>query len=286
MNLNFKTMGVMNLTPNSFSDGNNLKSRLKQKRTFQSFLEDFDIIDVGAESTAPFNDPIGAKEELTRLENFLIPLIDSMEDPNCVISIDTYRPEVFFEIALLLNKAWPETSLVFNDISGQCDNDLKLIMESDLEFSYVLSHNLASQRDLASFHMDYVLDLKGENFIKEVLLWFEKRLDFFSSTDKQVILDPCFGFSKSREQNHELLRSFSLLGSKFKEFCIMVGVSRKSFMRFPKDLNPRLPSSQLQLDCLQTLVAHNLLTNNENQLIFRTHNLAPFKALRDAAKIF
>ena len=282
----FKTMGVMNITPNSFSDGNKLKTLKNQKETFEAFINQFDIVDIGAESTAPFNDPIGASEELTRLESFFLPILFNFPDQERIISIDTYRPEVFFEIALIIKKAWPKARLIFNDISGQGDEDLILLLKSDLQFSYVLSHNLAPNRALASNHMDYISELEGKDFVNSICEWFEERLETIMCLGREIIIDPCFGFSKTRQQNHDLLKHFSVFANQFPKLPVLVGVSRKSFMRFPKDMDPKLQQSQLHLDCLQTLVAQNLLNNSRNELIFRTHNIAPFKALSDAAKIF
>lgn len=278
-------MGVMNLTPNSFSDGAKLNTQKAQQDTFQEFIKLFDILDIGAESTAPFNEAIGATTELERLEDFFYPLLDSIPDPQTTISIDTYRPEVFYEIALILNKLWPRTKLVFNDISGKTDADLRALLTSDIEFDYVFSHNLCVDRAHASDHMNYLSNQRGIDFVLEVRNWFQNRLEFFSDIKRKLILDPCFGFSKTREQNYDLLRNFSELFEGM-EHDVLIGVSRKSFMRFPQDLNPKSAQGQLELDCLQTLVAQKLLETSKNDLIFRTHNSASFAALSAAAKIF
>ena len=275
----------MNLTPNSFSDGAKLTTQKSQAQTFKRFIQDFDIVDIGAESTAPFNDPIDAVTELERLESFFYPLIDSMDDPQATISIDTYRPEVFYELALILNQYWPKTTLIFNDISGKTDGDLKALLDTEVKFDYVFSHNLCSDRAHASDHMNYLSKHSGIEFVNEVRQWFQNRLSFFEGIERKLIIDPCFGFSKTRNQNYDLLKHFNELLEGL-NYSVLVGVSRKSFMRFPADLDPKSAQGQLELDCLQTLVAQRLINSSQNELIFRTHNSASFAALSAAAKIF
>src|SRR5690554_1151712 len=161
---NFKSMGVLNATPNSFSDGGRLSNPKSAIKVFQQAVNDFDIVDVGAESTAPFNSAIGAKRELARLERFFFPLFSEMEDPKTCISIDSYRPEVFYEVALLLRQHWPNCSLVFNDVSGVLDPDLlTLLGDASLDFSYVFCHNLCPARDDAGDHMRHLWHYEGED---------------------------------------------------------------------------------------------------------------------------
>ena len=124
------------MTPNSFSDGGKLQNPIK---TFKEHSQSFDIVDVGAESTAPFNGPIGPGEELTRLVGFFSEVLGE-KDPETTISIDSYRPEVFYEVALEVKKAWPKSDLIFNDVSGKVDPDLMELMKTELPFSYVFSH--------------------------------------------------------------------------------------------------------------------------------------------------
>ncbi|MEX0798299.1 MAG: dihydropteroate synthase, partial [Bacteriovoracaceae bacterium] len=145
----------MNITPNSISEGRKYKKPGHSLNQFSQFLKDFDMVDVGAESTAPFNAPIDAQTELSRLEAFFYPLFEMVPDPQGVISLDTYRPEVFYEAAMWIRKAWPKTRLIFNDVSGKVDDDLLELFKEDLSFDYVLSHNLCPERDLCSDHMQY-----------------------------------------------------------------------------------------------------------------------------------
>lgn len=285
----FTTMGVVNATPNSFSDGGSLAKKKSVLSFFRKCLDSFDIIDVGAESTAPFNAPIGAKEELERLETFFFPLFDEMEDPKCKLSIDTYRPEVFYECALWLQKVWPKTRLVFNDISGKLDNDLMSLFETDLEFDYIFSHNLSPIRDTASGHASHGSQLTGEAFVRSVSEFFLEGLEKLKGAHKRanIILDPCLGFSKTREQSQSLLRRFGEFERLIPaDFEILIGMSRKSFLRFPKELDPKLKRSQEKLDTLQAILSYEILRQAPGRkLVFRTHNSLPFEALADALTI-
>lgn len=285
---NYKTMGVMNVTPDSFSDGGTLSNSNVASKIFSKFIQNFDIVDIGAESTAPFNDPIDAKEELSRLEGFFFPLFDRMEDPQVALSIDTYRPEVFFEASLWLRRFWPKCPLIFNDVSGKVDSDLMAILKEDFSFTYVLSHNLCPERDLAGEHMKSVSGLTGEDFVHSVAAFFHESLEKIGNCGKEIILDPCFGFSKTREQNHSLVAGIAKLADIFSDKReLLVGLSRKSFLRFPRDMDPKLLKNQNHLDTLQAVLAFNMLNaaSGDKDFIFRTHSEKPFRALDDAFKI-
>ena len=278
----FKTMGVMNVTPNSFSDGGVLAKTASAIARFKSFCSDFDIIDIGAESTAPFNAAIGAGEELSRLESFFYPLFDSVDDPAITLSIDTYRPEVFYEVALWIRSQWPKCSLIFNDVSGKVDADLLGLLKEDFSFSYVLSHNLCPTRDRAGDHMQFAMPERGADAcVQSVAAYLQDTLSMIGETGKRIVLDPCFGFSKTREQNQDLLRSFSTLESLLpKQSEILVGISRKSFLRFPADMNPKLAANQEKLDLLQVLILQNILREAaDRKFIFRAHSPNVFEAI-------
>lgn len=280
--MNFKTMGVINVTPNSFSDGGELKD---PSYTFKKVLNEFDIGDIGAESTAPFNDPIEAKTELIRLESFFSKVLDA-PDPEAQISIDTYRPEVFYEVALEINRVWPKSRLIFNDISGKIDFDLMELMKTELPFSYVFSHNLCPARDLSSHHMDYVFQGEFEEFMREVARYFKDGLEKLRVTNREIIIDPCFGFSKTKEQNLGLLKELARLSKMIEgDEVLMVGISRKSFLRVPKGLNAKDPKNQERLDHLQSLIALDLVKKVQRPMIFRSHRPQGFAAIRDAIQL-
>ena len=114
-------MGVMNLTPDSFSDGGNLNTLKKVEDTFLQMLNWANVVDLGAESTAPFNDSIDLITEFKRFEINFFPILQKLKDPKIKVSIDTYKPELFYEIYHVFKYFWPETKLIFNDVSGKID---------------------------------------------------------------------------------------------------------------------------------------------------------------------
>ena len=230
-------MGVINLTPNSFSDGGDFNQFHSFKNRFLELLKWAHIIDLGAESTAPFNSKISAKEELSRYEELFFPLLEELEDPHIEISIDTYKVDVFITVLKKINLKWPKTRVIFNDVSGAIDSELVDVLKSrELDFSYVFSHNLAPSREQTQNHMKYLSPSVGMDFFRENIRYFEEGLKRLSTFEKTIIIDPCFGFSKSREQNLYLLKNLKTFLLQFPVgLDCLVGISRKSFLRSEKN---------------------------------------------------
>ena len=117
-------MGVINITPNSFSEGG-------PTNTLDTFLEKWDhllalkanILDVGAESTAPFNNPVNEKEEKERFKKIFFPQLGALKLPQ-IISIDTYRPAVFRYVYDEVKRLYPQQKFIWNDVSGVIDSQL------------------------------------------------------------------------------------------------------------------------------------------------------------------
>jgi len=269
-----QTMGVMNLTPNSFSDANKLDSLKKMKNVFENFSKAFDIIDLGGESTAPFNETISSKKELERFEEYFFPLVFELADPKTTISIDTYKPEVFYEVALIINKYWPESKIIFNDISGKMDDELLYLLKDSLKFDYVLCHNLCPSRAQAQDHMQYFC----EYILKDVEHFFDegkKLLDF----NRKIIADPCFGFSKKHDQNLILLKNLDKISSIEAYNSVMIGISRKSFLRDGLDLKSSFGLNVAEQRHAISLKA--IFEKMNTPLVIRTHELAPvYSALK------
>lgn len=223
-NSKFKFMGVVNITPNSFSDGGVVSTpSLVLEKVREHYSNGASSFDFGAESTAPSNKPITIDEELKRFEELLYPVVREIAKLRKPISIDTYKPEVFKKVAKYIYSKDPSAELIWNDVSGSVDDELVKVLEGFPEVNYVFSHNLAPKRSLTSRHMEYQsprLDL--EDFFKVNL----KELKFHEN----IILDPCFGFSKNFEQNWELIKFMPDLASYIKKPWLL-GVSRKSFFK-------------------------------------------------------
>lgn len=221
---NFKMMGVINITPNSFSDGGknlNPQSILRNCQRMASL--GVDCYDFGAESTAPFNQKIEAAIELKRFKENLFPVLGEILKLKKSISIDTYKTEVFRELAMEIYRLDPSAALIWNDISGSVDDlSIKALKEFP-NCTYVLCHNLAPTREESSDHIKYIKDeLSLEEFFKRGL----EKLSFH----KNILLDPCFGFSKSPDQNWMIIKSIAKLYETF-DNALVLGISKKSFLK-------------------------------------------------------
>ena len=246
-------MGVMNVTPNSFSDGGELTAA-----NFTEKLKSFgnvDAIDIGAESTAPMNEPVPWETEWERLKTVL-PLLKGF---NGVLSFDTYHPETMEEILrYYVNHSWDQT-LWWNDVSGKMDGFVKDFLELSPAFSYVLCHNLAPNRALTGRHMDYL----------DPELTLETVADYLRPfAIPQVIFDPCLGFSKTYEQNWMLLQNFKKLQELTGHNRWLLGFSRKSFLRKKYNLDV---SEREKLDEAHVQELQMLRNNSQIELWIRTH---------------
>ncbi len=192
-------MGILNITPDSFSDGGFFYSTENAIQHAKKLIADgADIIDVGAESTRPNFTPISADEEISRLEKIL-PAIKNLGVP---ISIDTYKPEVA-EFAL------QNGASIINDISGKMFDVAK-----KFSVPIIAMHNQK---------------ISGGDIISDIKNFFRKNL----RDDLQIIFDVGIGFNKTQEENLTILKNLS----KFKnldgrEIPLLLGVSRKSIIGY------------------------------------------------------
>jgi dihydropteroate synthase len=281
----FNKMGEINITPDSFSDGNLYNHQDTFKNHFNKLTKWADTIDIGAESTAPFNSSIDSLDELERFEEVLFPYVASTPDPKIKLSIDTYKPEVFYEVYLFVKKFWPRTRLVFNDVSGCVDDELIDLLSLNLDFDYILCHNLCPSRDLTSSHMKYVDHTESNLAFSSMIHKMKMDLSILAPLKRTILIDPCFGFSKTRAQNHFLLKNMSVFCDAFKDCNIVYGISRKSFLRVPKDVDPRDPDNKVILDQMQGILIHELITENSNQFTFRVHDVHSIKSALNIASI-
>jgi dihydropteroate synthase len=279
------TMGVINITPNSFSDGNRFNRLESFQAHFKKIQSWSNIIDIGAESTAPFNGSISSYDELERFEDILFPFVANNPDPIAQISIDTYKPEVFYEVLLVLNKFWPKTRLIFNDVSGCIDDEVIDLLSMDLDFDYVLCHNLCPSRDLTSLHMNYLDPIGEKHAFNSMIQKLKNDLALIKPLGRNVIVDPCFGFSKTREQNLYLLKNINLFCREFKDYRLLFGFSRKSFLRIPRNLDTRDRDNQILLDQMQSILIYNLIKRNSDQFIFRVHEVHSVKSAINIASL-
>ena len=271
MSKRYESMGVINITPDSFSDGNKYNQKEQFKKQFLKFKDTFDIIDLGAESTAPMNSAVSASDEIERFEESFIPLLKAISTPNVVISVDTYKIEVFNFVLKKIRKYWgSEIPVIFNDVSGKIDSDLKDLLTQDLKFRYVFSHNLAPTRIQTTEHMDHVSEYNNEEFVESVRVYFQNGIDELREFPHEIIIDPCFGFSKTRSQNHLLLRELSSVFKKI-ENKLLIGISRKSFLR-DTNFDKENTESVAKLDVSQAVLLAELLKGLDSSPILRVHD--------------
>ena len=247
-------MGVMNITPDSFSDGGELNTPAKIIERLQLF-KNIECIDIGAESTAPMNESISWEEEWERLKVHLL----LFKDFPGTLSFDTYHPETMEEILRFYLDHGFTQELIWNDVSGKFDSYVRDFLSIGPHFHYVYCHNLAPNRELTGRHMDYI----------DPHLTLESLKDYFAPfAIPQVILDPCLGFSKSYEQNWMLLENFHKLQELIPHERWMLGFSRKSFLRKKFGLDVRQVE---RLDETHVSILERIVPILRGEVWIRTH---------------
>lgn len=259
--LTLKRMGVMNITPNSFSDGGEVLSPENFQKKLR-LMGEIEALDIGAESTAPMNESISWKEEWDRLKAFM-PFLDEYKG---IISFDTYHPETIEEIVRWYqNHNW-DREIIWNDVSGKFDGFVYDFLSMSPKFSYVLCHNLCPTRPFTGKHMDYV----------DPELTLEQIAEFFKPfCIPQIIFDPCLGFSKTYEQNWMILNRFHELQKMVPHDKWLLGFSRKSFLRkkFNLDIDQRDELDRLHGEVLSKIQMRDevWIRTHRPELLWRKH---------------
>jgi dihydropteroate synthase len=247
-------MGILNITPDSFSDGGKFFSpdaAMQQAKKLSS--DGADIIDVGAESTRPGHTPVTVEEELARLEPILGTLASSIDVP---FSIDTSKAKV-------ARRATELGASVVNDVWGLQRDPAMADTVAETGAAVVLMHN----RDGVDPDLDIVADMRR---------FFDRSLRLAETAcipRARIILDPGIGFGKSRAQNFTALANLAAL--KDYGLPILIGVSRKSLLA-------GLTAAPVETSLVRTLAA-NLAAAANGASIFRVHDAAEHAA---AFKVF
>lgn len=214
-------MGILNITPDSFSDGGKYNNENNFVNTFENWIENnVSIIDIGAESTKPNATLLTAEEELKRLQ-FVFKYTKSRKFDliKPMLSIDTYHPETA-EQAILNGFD------IVNDISGLCNQKMINLAKNNPQTKFIFMHNLGIPSDKTVVIPD------NKNIIEEIDEWLENKINIFEKNNlkkEQLILDLGIGFGKTPSQNLQILQNiehFHKYG-----FKILIGHSRKSFMK-------------------------------------------------------
>jgi dihydropteroate synthase len=301
----FEKMLILNITPNSFSDGGVIDSSNTLLNIIQKALtNNVNFFDIGAESTAPMNQGISKESELGRWESFFFPILNKINqlDPlklKLKISLDTYKIEILEILYHHIRNALPKNiPLYFNDVCGLWSGDdgeklAKFLSEvyhdkNDMYFYVIRGHSRVEKRSETSKHKEFCLNeedllslkipfvqLIGDYFQQGVHTWCET----WKFPKRNLIFDAGIGFSKTKEQNYLILDYVDqllldpVIGINQFRWCF--GLSKKSFMH--------LTHSKTNLEYLERVHEHYLhhilrslnskytCTYQEPPLIFRVH---------------
>jgi len=206
-------MGIVNVTPDSFSDGGHHASTAAAiAHAYRLISEGADILDVGGESTRPGADSVGVQQELDRV----LPVIEGIQGAGVPISIDTYKPEV-------MRAALFAGACMVNDVNAlQTEGAIEVLSASDA--AVCLMHKQGKPQTMQQ-RPSYL------SVLEDVGTFLRERVALIESAGvprERIVIDPGFGFGKTVEHNLELLRHLDA----FVKFGvpILVGLSRKSML--------------------------------------------------------
>ena len=213
-------MAILNVTPDSFSDGGKYKGRKDIDNFIQMSIDHkVDIIDIGGESTRPGSKQIDIKEELDRT----IPIIEYIkENTNIHISIDTYKSEV-------AEKALETGAVIVNDISAGTFDEKIFQKTADHNACMVLMHILGKPQTMQNNPVYNDLFNNIKTFLSEQIATAKK-----AGID-QLVIDPGIGFGKTFQDNFKLITGLNFFQSL--KAPILIGASRKAFLQGKKKLS-------------------------------------------------
>lgn len=247
-----KVMGILNVTPDSFSDGGKFADQQSAVTQAERLIEDgADILDVGGESTKPFADPVSTEEELRRV----IPVIEAVRQKHSIpISIDTYK-------AAVARAALAAGADIINDISALKKDPEMITLVRQTEVPVIIMHMQGTPADMQI--KPVYADVVGE-----VKAFFTERIDWIckQGVDRnRLVIDPGIGFGKTLQHNLSLIKhldSFSSLN-----LPVLLGHSRKRFLGAITGLE-----SERERDLATAVVA--ALSATKNISIIRVHDVA------------
>jgi dihydropteroate synthase len=208
-------MGILNITPDSFySDSRKLTEESIRLQVRKIVDEGGQMIDLGAYSSRPGADEVSVSEEMERLRKGMKVLRE--EAPGIPVSIDTFRADV---AKMCVEELGAD---IINDISGGELDSKMFSTVARLGVPYVLMHMKGTPQNMQQ-------EAHYENLMKEIMLYFAEKVQRLRDLgQKDIILDPGYGFAKTIDHNYELLQHQEML--KIFELPILVGLSRKSMV--------------------------------------------------------
>ena len=212
---NTHVMGILNVTPDSFSDGGNyldVQQAIIHAETMVA--EGATLIDIGGESSRPGASPVSVKEELTRV----LPVVRALADTvDVLLSVDTYKAEV-------ARRALEAGAHIVNDITALCSDPDMAATVAEMEAGVVLMHMKGTPRTMQQ-------SPAYNDVVNEVREWLKKKVQNAEAqgiAPERIIIDPGIGFGKTTKHNLELLKRLSEFRALKKP--LLTGTSRKSFI--------------------------------------------------------
>ncbi len=269
MTLPFRVMGVVNVTPDSFSDGGAfLDARAAIAHARELVAQGADILDVGGESTRPGAEPVSADEELRRV----LPVLEGIAaaDLDAQVSIDTSKASV-------ARAAIAAGAEIVNDVSALRADPAMVELIAGSGVQCCLMHMLGEPRTMQS-------DPRYADVVDEVKAFLEGRLGFAVRAgvdEERIMLDPGIGFGKTVAHNLELLERLGELTALGRP--LVVGTSRKGFIgRILADAAGEAESVDVTRR-LPGTIATNVLALERGARVFRVHEVAPVRAALSVA---
>jgi dihydropteroate synthase len=245
-------MGVVNVTPDSFSDGGlYLDAEAAMGHGLRLAGEGADILDVGGESTRPGAEPVGAEVELSRV----LPVVERLAGEGLRVSIDTSKLEV-------ARAALDAGATIVNDVAAFRFAPELAALVAERRAHCVLMHMLGEPRTMQE-------DPRYDDVVSDVCAFLEERLAFAVAEgvpEERVWLDPGIGFGKSVEHNLELLRRLDEVVAIGRP--VVIGTSRKSFLG-------KLVGGRPEPERLPGTIATNVLALERGARVFRVHDVGP-----------
>jgi dihydropteroate synthase len=209
-----RVMGILNVTPDSFSDGGNYQSlEFAVSHAEQMILDGVDIIDVGGESSRPGAPPLPLEQELQRV----MPVLYALRDQGPAISVDTYKPQ-------LMREAVIAGVDMINDINGfRAPGAIEAVLDSDCGLCIMHMQSQPQTMQLAPSYADVVA---------EVIAFLRGRIDAMIAAGidpRRICIDPGFGFGKTVEHNYALLKATGRLIAEL-DMPLLAGLSRKAMI--------------------------------------------------------
>jgi dihydropteroate synthase len=207
-------MGVLNLTPDSFYDGGKYKSEKEILTQAEKMLDEgATFIDIGAYSSRPGASDVSPEEERSRLIPALKLILKEFD--KALVSVDTFRSKIAQE-------SIESGAAMINDISAGCLDPEMFSTIARLQVPYVIMHMRGTPQNMQG-------NLTYDNLVKDIIYYFSERVFELRAVGvNDIIIDPGYGFSKTLEQNYELLGKSELL--QHLELPILTGISRKSML--------------------------------------------------------